>query len=143
MDFERKIRVGNLAEAQDYPEDRLIDVLSAVRVKLDSVAMQCCEIDEVNAELERQIQAELAEQAKLHEQTRVVTDQIASAKDESAQMNDQKLELKKQIRASNQEAIFFQGQAEILKNSLRRDIQLLTDREKKQKVISKREQEVF
>ena len=54
-------------------------------------------------------------------------------------MQDEKLELKRQIRVSNQEAIFFQGQAELLKNSLRRDIQLLQDRERKQKVVSLRE----
>ena len=58
-------------------------------------------------------------------------------------MQTQKLELKKQLRISNQEAIFFQGQAELLKNSLRRDIQLLNDREQKQRVVSQREQEVF
>ena len=72
MDFERKIRVGNIAEAQDYPEDRLQDVLAAVRVKLDSVALQCCEIDQENATLEKQIQIALMQQAKLGEQNRGV-----------------------------------------------------------------------
>ena len=53
MEFERKLKVGNIAEAQDYPEERLQDVLSAVRVKLDGMALSCSEIDNENAGLEQ------------------------------------------------------------------------------------------
>ena len=52
MDFEKKLKIGTIAEAQDYPEDRLQDVLKAVRVKLEHVTKQCNEIDEENSALE-------------------------------------------------------------------------------------------
>ena len=60
MNFEKKLKVGNLAEAQDYPEDRLQDVLSAVRSKIDQVSIQCGDIDSENAALEQQIKQALS-----------------------------------------------------------------------------------
>ena len=63
MEFERKLKIGTIAEAQDYPEDRLQDVLTAVRVKLDQTTRQSQEIDEENAALEEQIRQALAYQA--------------------------------------------------------------------------------
>ena len=80
MDFERKLKVGTLAEAQDYPEDRLQDVLAAVRVKLEQTDRQCMEIDEENAALEEQIKQALTYQAKLYDQGRETSNQLASAK---------------------------------------------------------------
>ena len=60
MDFEKKLKIGTIAEAQDYPEDRLQDVLTAVRVKLEHTSQQCIEIDDENAALEDQIKQALA-----------------------------------------------------------------------------------
>ena len=110
---------------------------------MEQVDTQCFEIDEENAALEEQIMQALRYQTQLNNQGRDISNQISEAKSIAQRMQDEKLELNRQIRISNQEAIFFQGQAELLKNSLRRDIQLLKDREQKQKVISQREQEVF
>ena len=76
MEFERKLKIGTIAEAQDYPEDRLQDVLTAVRVKLDQTTRQSQEIDEENAALEEQIRQALAYQAKLHEQGREINSEI-------------------------------------------------------------------
>ena len=139
MDFAKKLQVGTLAEAQDYPEDRLRDVLAAVKSKISHVSQLNDEIDCENTNLEQQIEEALQYQAQLIDQGCEIQTSIANTKQQVSAMSDEKLELNRQIRIANQEATFFQGQAELLKNSLQRDIQLLQDRERKQKVISQRE----
>ena len=72
-----------------------------------------------------------------------MNDKMNRIKQEKDGIMQNQNELKKQIRASEQEAVYFQGQSELLKSSLRRDIQLLKDREEKQRQLRKKEREVF
>ena len=95
MELEKKLKVGNIAEAQDYPEDRLQDVLAAVRVKIEQVSLQSNAIENQNSALEDQIKQALAQQAKLHNQGREMQNSITTAKVSVSQMQDEKLDLKR------------------------------------------------
>ena len=52
MEFEKKVELGFSAEAMDYPEDKLQDLLNAVKMRIEQVDLQCLQVDEQNIDIE-------------------------------------------------------------------------------------------
>ena len=65
MELREKLSIG--MSDGDQVEDKLLDVLKAVQLKIDDVKGQCDEVDADNMDLASQIQKELEKQAKLKE----------------------------------------------------------------------------
>ena len=116
MELKKKLSVGS--SNGDMPEDKLLDILKAVQMKIEDVAFQCDQIDEDNETLAKELEKELQKQENYKEKISSQTEQLQKAKQESNNLNRLAAEKKMQLNHINDEMVFFQGQANQLKTVL-------------------------
>ena len=65
MELKRKLSVGSSND--EMPEDKLLDILRAVQMKIEDVKSQCEHIDEENNTLVSELDKEIQKQENLKE----------------------------------------------------------------------------